>query len=94
MRQMDAKQFIKEGANDVKIIWEGKGSALYQIVAKYYLPWSQVRPPAQEALSINVDYDRTTLSTDDIDHRDGAGGEQHAAHGGDDRDRSRDCTGL
>ncbi len=65
VRQIDAKQFIKEGANDVKIIWEGKGSALYQIVAKYYVPWKAVRP-AEAPLSISVDYDRTTLSTDDM----------------------------
>jgi len=66
VRQVDAKQLVHEGANDVRIVWEGKGSALYQIVAKYYLPWDQVKKPAEEALRIDVDYDRTTLATNDI----------------------------
>jgi uncharacterized protein YfaS (alpha-2-macroglobulin family) len=66
VRQVDAKEFIHEGANDVKIVLDGKGSALYQIVAKYYLPWELARPTAKEPLSISVSYDRTTLATNDL----------------------------
>jgi len=66
VRQVDARELVRAGANDVRVAITGEGSALYQIVAKYYLPWEMVRPPAQELLTIDVDYDRTTLSTDDI----------------------------
>lgn len=66
VRQVDAKQLIHDGDNRVKITLKGKGSALYQIVSKYYLPWALVRPPKQELLSIDVSYDRTSLRTDDL----------------------------
>ena len=66
VRQVDAKQLIQAGANEVKITLKGKGSALYQIVSRYYMPWELVRPPAQELLSIDVTYDRKSLRTDDI----------------------------
>ena len=66
VRQVDARELVRTGANDVRIGFQGKGSALYQIVARYYLPWELVRPPTQEPLSIDVDYDRTTLASDDI----------------------------
>jgi len=66
VRQLDARHLIDEGENDVRITLDGKGSALYQIVAKYYLPWEMVTPPAEELLTIDIDYDRTQLATDDI----------------------------
>jgi uncharacterized protein YfaS (alpha-2-macroglobulin family) len=66
VRQVDAKEYIREGENDVRIALSGKGSALYQIIAKYYIPWEQARPPAKEVLSISVDYDRKSLATDDL----------------------------
>jgi len=40
VRQVDAKEFIHEGENDVRIALSGKGSALYQIIGKYYIPWN------------------------------------------------------
>jgi uncharacterized protein YfaS (alpha-2-macroglobulin family) len=66
VRQVNAKDLIQVGDTEVRITLDGKGSALYQIVSKYYLPWELVRPPAKELLSIDVDYDRTQLATDDI----------------------------
>jgi len=66
VRQVDAKELIRTGANDVKITLDGKGSALYQIVAKYYVPWAMVKPPAQETLDISLSYDRAQLATNDI----------------------------
>jgi hypothetical protein len=53
-----------EGANIVEIRFEGEGGLAYQVVGNYFLPWDE--KPAQEALSINVDYDRTRLAQDDI----------------------------
>jgi uncharacterized protein YfaS (alpha-2-macroglobulin family) len=66
VRQVDAKQLVRAGDNDVRITLKGKGSALYQIVAKCYLPWELVRPPAAALLSIDIAYDRTRLATDDL----------------------------
>jgi uncharacterized protein YfaS (alpha-2-macroglobulin family) len=53
-----------ESANTVEIRFEGKGRLAYQVVGSYYLPWDQ--KPANEALSIDVAYDRTHLAQDDI----------------------------
>jgi uncharacterized protein YfaS (alpha-2-macroglobulin family) len=66
VRQVDARELIRAGDNSVRITLDGEGSALYQIVSKYYLPWAIVEPPATELLTIDVDYDRTKLATNDI----------------------------
>jgi uncharacterized protein YfaS (alpha-2-macroglobulin family) len=52
------------GANKVDIHFDGKGELAYQVIGRYFLPWTQ--KPAGEALSIDVAYDRTHLSQDDI----------------------------
>ncbi len=64
MRQLDLKELVQAGDNQVEIGFSGKGSALYQIVAKYYLPWDKIAPE-EEALRISVDYDKTRLTKDD-----------------------------
>jgi uncharacterized protein YfaS (alpha-2-macroglobulin family) len=66
VRQVDARNIVQPGQNDVSITLTGKGSALYQIVAKYYLPWALVKPAAEKLLTIDVSYDRAKLTTDDI----------------------------
>jgi uncharacterized protein YfaS (alpha-2-macroglobulin family) len=53
-----------ENSTSVEIRFEGKGGLAYQVVGSYYLPWDQ--KPANEALSIDVAYDRTHLAQDDI----------------------------
>ncbi|HEY6968331.1 MAG TPA: hypothetical protein VJA94_03940, partial [Candidatus Angelobacter sp.] len=53
----------KEG-NTVEIHFEGKGGLAYQVVGSYFLPWG--KEPENEPLSIDVAYDRTRLSQDDI----------------------------
>ncbi len=50
--------------NRVEIRFEGKGGLAYQIVGTYFVHWDE--KPVNEALSINVDYDRTHLAQDDI----------------------------
>ena len=52
------------GNNRIGVHFEGKGSLAYQVVGRYFLPWTQA--PAGEALSIDVAYDRTSLPQDDI----------------------------
>jgi uncharacterized protein YfaS (alpha-2-macroglobulin family) len=62
-------QFVFKGidakaANDVAIRFDGKGGLAYQVVGRYFLPWTE--RPAAEALSIEVVYDRTRLAQDDV----------------------------
>jgi len=58
---------VTPGRNHVTIDVSGQGSLMYQVTAIYYLPWS-VTPPEPEPtglLSVDVDYDRTSIEVDD-----------------------------
>jgi len=68
MRLVDCKQFVRKGANEVAINFGGKGSCLYQIVTRYYLPWPARAdiPAGKGPLTIDLTYDRTKLAKDDI----------------------------
>jgi uncharacterized protein YfaS (alpha-2-macroglobulin family) len=59
-----AKSIDAQNAANVEIRFEGKGGLAYQVVGNYFLPWDE--KPANEALSIDVAYDRTHLAQDDI----------------------------
>jgi len=48
----------------VKLQFEGTGSLACQIAGRYFLPWQ--KEPEHEALSINLNYDRTKLAENDI----------------------------
>jgi alpha-2-macroglobulin-like protein len=48
----------------VRLKFEGTGGLAYQIVGRYFTPWDE--RPAFEPLSIDVAYDRTKLSQNDI----------------------------
>ncbi len=50
--------------NKIELRFTGRGGLAYQIAGRYFLPWNQ--KPASEPLSINVSYDRTRLSQDDV----------------------------
>jgi hypothetical protein len=52
-----------EKPSDIEIRFEGKGSLGYQVVGSYFLPWDEKQ--TNEALSIDVGYDRTHLAQDD-----------------------------
>jgi hypothetical protein len=58
------KSTRSENTNTVEIRFDGRGGLAYQVVGSYFLPWDE--KPASEALSIDVAYDRTHLSQDDI----------------------------
>ncbi|PYX93084.1 MAG: hypothetical protein DMG67_05200 [Acidobacteria bacterium] len=64
LHQFVFKDLAAKGANDVEIRFNGKGGLAYQVVGSYFLPWDE--KPASEPLSIDVAYDRTRLSQDDI----------------------------
>jgi len=59
--------FSPSGANQVQIELEGGGNLMYQVATRAYLPWDQVppAPPAEELITIDVDYDRTALAVND-----------------------------
>ncbi|MEW6730976.1 MAG: MG2 domain-containing protein [Acidobacteriota bacterium] len=67
LHQLDLKQYTQVGRNQVELRMRGKGSLLYQIVARYYRPWGQtVQQQRVEPLGIELKYDRTRLAQDDI----------------------------
>lgn len=55
---------IDAKTNTVEIRFAGKGGLAYQVVGRYFVPWTE--KPAGEPLSIGVAYDRTRLEQDDI----------------------------
>jgi len=64
LHQFALKDVAAAGANTVELRFTGKGGLAYQVVGRYFVPWDQ--KPAGEPLSIDVTYDRTRLSQDDI----------------------------
>jgi A-macroglobulin TED domain/Alpha-2-macroglobulin family/Carboxypeptidase regulatory-like domain/MG2 domain/Alpha-2-macroglobulin bait region domain/A-macroglobulin receptor binding domain len=64
LHQFVLKNVDANAANKVQIRFEGKGGLAYQLVGRYFVPWDE--KPANEALSINVAYDRTRLAQDDV----------------------------
>ncbi len=63
MRQIDLTPFIQKGENPIRVEFSGKGSLLYQLAGRYYIPWRvDVPPVGKPPLNLRVDYDRTTLA--------------------------------
>jgi hypothetical protein len=65
LRLIELQPYTMEGDNNVGITLSGDGHLLYQIVGTYYMPWQIVTMPSEPALSIDLSYDRTTLTVDD-----------------------------
>ncbi len=67
LRLVDLKEQTKEGDNTVELVFKGNGTLMYSMVGRYYLPWTEADvKPLSDLLSIDVDYDKTELETDDI----------------------------
>jgi len=66
MRLIDLKRHVHKGTNKVTLSFDGKGTTLYQIVGRYYLPWGGDRPGGPEPMTIDVKYDKTRLEKDDL----------------------------
>ena len=64
LHQFVLKDVDAKGGNTVEIRFAGKGGLAYQVVGQYFLPWD--KKPEDEALSIDVTYDRAHLVQDDI----------------------------
>jgi len=65
VRTVDASKFVREGSNEVVLEFDGKGSLLYQVSTRFYLPWELVPPAPEEPLRVQVSYDRTELQTNE-----------------------------
>jgi len=59
------RHLVRAGSNSVSLETAGKGNLAYQIVATHYMPWPKEEAPAEKEMSIDLDYDTTTLATDD-----------------------------
>ncbi|HEY6350145.1 MAG TPA: MG2 domain-containing protein [Candidatus Angelobacter sp.] len=64
LHQFVFKGMDSKGPMNVELRFEGKGGLAYQVVGSYFLPWD--KQADHEPLSIDVGYDRTHLSQDDI----------------------------
>jgi len=67
LQLIDLKGLAKKGDNSVSLKFKGKGALMYQVVGRYYMPHED-KPvmPKEEPMSIIMDYDRTSLETEDI----------------------------
>jgi len=65
-RLISLRHLVKTGENTVALEPNGKGNLAFQIVAVHYEPWAQVEVPQEQELTIDVDYDTTTLKADDV----------------------------
>ena len=67
MRQIDMREWLKPDRNEIRLTYEGKGSLLYQIASRSYIPWdaANLAPATSGPLSIGVAYDRTQLTRND-----------------------------
>jgi hypothetical protein len=66
IQAFDLKGLTETGANDVSIDVTGKTNLMYQIVGRYFEPWKKDQLAKKPVLDINVEYDRTSLSTADL----------------------------
>jgi len=64
LHQFVFKGIDGEKTTSVQVKFEGTGGLAYQIVGRYFTPWDE--KPNHEPLSIDVAYDRTKLSQNDI----------------------------
>ncbi len=61
--QADAGAAVREGENRLTLEFIGQGSVVFQVVSRFYIPWSLVPPPRREPLEVAVEYDRTEVLT-------------------------------
>jgi uncharacterized protein YfaS (alpha-2-macroglobulin family) len=67
LQLVDLKDHTRKGNNTVALEFEGKGALLYQVIGRYYLPYPRAAiVHHEEPMTINVEYDRTQLATQDI----------------------------
>jgi len=65
LRTIDLQPYTVEGDNTVNLSLTGAGNLLYQITGTYYIPWKNVDLQLSPPLSIDLSYDKKTLTVDD-----------------------------
>lgn len=65
MHQIDLTDYLSKD-NSVEISVKGEGNFMYEITSAYYIPWKALPRPVKPPFTIDVDYDRTKLSINDI----------------------------
>ncbi|MCC6621928.1 MAG: hypothetical protein IT385_11770 [Deltaproteobacteria bacterium] len=68
MWQLDLSDRLGEGAHEVRLEYAGQGNLMWQIASEHWLPWSEVEPEHEGPLAIEVAYDKTQLTTDEVIH--------------------------
>ena len=63
---IDLKPYTREGENRVTLEMDGVGNLYYQIVAIYYMPWETIPIERAEEIGIDVSYNTTNLTVNDI----------------------------
>ena len=58
-------QHLRGGANTISIEKDGDDQIAYRLVGAYWLPQAARPAPADEELTIDIEYDRTSLAVDD-----------------------------
>lgn len=66
--QVELNEHAVEGDNVVELEYAGLGNLMYQMTSTHYIPWTHVEPEVTGPLTIDVQYDKTTLSVDDTIH--------------------------
>lgn len=65
LQMFDLKEETKVGANEIEIEVKGETNMMYQVVGRHFEPYVQ-QPAKKPLLDVNVEYDRTSLSTADL----------------------------
>lgn len=67
LQLVDFKDATRKGGNALSIAVGGKSNMMYQAVARYFIPWSDV-PNLEEIrpIEVRVEYDRAKLAKDDV----------------------------
>ncbi|MGQ9817644.1 MAG: alpha-2-macroglobulin family protein [bacterium] len=65
MQQIDLSGNLKD-ENTVEFKLTGKGNFLYEITSSFYIPWKDLPKPPMPLFAIDLNYDRKTLSINDL----------------------------
>ncbi len=65
MHQIDLTDYLSK-VNTIELEVDGEGNFMYELTNVYYIPWKDLPRPLKPPFVIDVDYDRTTLSINDL----------------------------
>jgi hypothetical protein len=68
LQTFEIKDFHAIGRNQVEIETTGATNLMYQIVGRHYQSWQRQEAPVKPSIEVDVSYDRTKLSTNDLLH--------------------------